>query len=489
MKPLYSDGDRGRVYTIEDESDIGLYDKPLRSEFRRDNGRLIHSAVFRRLQGKTQLFPNYESDFFRNRLTHSLEVAQIAKGIAEQINAYHPYFLKYPIDTDIVETVALAHDLGHPPFGHNGEKALDDMMKCSGGFEGNAQTLRILSKLEKKSTIDGNFSPVIDGRDFRCGLNLTYRTLAGILKYDKEIPIIRNRGDKLVKGYYYTEKNIVQRLNENVIGTDFAGGKLKTVECKIMDIADDIAYSTYDMEDAFKAEFLSPLAILSSDPDFIRKLAKSVSEGLKDIEVSEKEINKILAEIYGELFDEENIKQNILSVKSSGICDETKLIQAVTSMSSTEIFDFSKRICVSGYFRTKHTSQLVKKFMSGVAVGKINNQSPALSEICFEPEIRKQVEVLKRYTYNAVIESPRLKIAEFRGYDVVRDIFQTIIDEKRKGFNLLPEDFRRIYDSLDDVALKKRVVCDFIAGMTDKYAIEFYCRLKSETPQTIFKPF
>jgi dGTPase len=261
MKPLYSDGDKRREYTVvdDDNSNDSLFEHPPRSEFRRDNGRLIHSAVFRRLQGKTQLFPNYESDFFRNRLTHSIEVAQIAKGIAEQINSYHPYFLNHPIDTDLVETVALAHDLGHPPFGHNGEKALDDMMKDYGGFEGNAQTFRILSKLEKKATIDGNFIPVADSVDLRCGLNLTYRTLAGVLKYDEKIPHNRNPYDKLVKGYYYTEKEIVKKIKDFILGSEKQKGKFKTVECKIMDIADDIAYSTYDIEDAFKAEFLCPL--------------------------------------------------------------------------------------------------------------------------------------------------------------------------------------------------------------------------------------
>jgi dGTPase len=243
-------------------------------------------------------------------LTHSIEVAQISKGIAEEINSYHPYFLKNPINTDLVETVALAHDLGHPPFGHNGEKALDDMMKCYGGFEGNAQTLRILSRLEKKATIDGDFIPVKNGEDRRCGLNLSFRTLAGVLKYDKEIPIIRNPKDKLVKGYYYTEKEIVQKIRENVI-INGSSEKLKTIECKIMDIADDIAYSTYDIEDAFKAEFLCPLGILSNDPEFIEKLSDKVSDSLEDIQVSPDEVRTILAKTYMEIFDEETMDELI----------------------------------------------------------------------------------------------------------------------------------------------------------------------------------
>lgn len=121
-----------------------------RSPYRRDYARLIHSPSFRRLQGKTQLYPGHESDFFRNRLTHSLEVAQIAKGIALRLNFEEPFLQANPIDCDLVEFAALAHDLGHPPFGHNGERALDDCMKQWGGFEGNAQTLRILTVMEKK---------------------------------------------------------------------------------------------------------------------------------------------------------------------------------------------------------------------------------------------------------------------------------------------------------------------------------------------------
>lgn len=129
--------------------------EPYRSDFRRDYARLVHSPAFRRLDGKTQLFPGVESDFFRNRLTHSLEVAQIAKSIALKLN-YESQFIADlgGIDTDLVEVAGLAHDLGHPPFGHNGELTLDQCMLAYGGFEGNAQTLRILSRLEKKFTTD-----------------------------------------------------------------------------------------------------------------------------------------------------------------------------------------------------------------------------------------------------------------------------------------------------------------------------------------------
>jgi predicted deoxyguanosinetriphosphate triphosphohydrolase len=145
-----------------------------------------------------------------------LEVAQIAKSIAIRINATERGFKRYPIDTDIVETAALAHDLGHPPFGHNGEHALDECMANYGGFEGNAQTLRILARLEKRQTV-GDGAPVKNGADNRAGLNLTYRTLAAVLKYDNEIPPTRQdrekgKQDEICKGYYQSEGPIVSEI-------------------------------------------------------------------------------------------------------------------------------------------------------------------------------------------------------------------------------------------------------------------------------------
>jgi len=197
-KPLYGAADKERLVS---EVSKGRVLEPYRSPWLIDYARLVHCPAFRRLQGKTQLFPG-ESDFFRNRLTHSLEVAQIAKSIAIKLN--HEHFSDAPdddhrISPDLVEFAALAHDLGHPPFGHNGEAALDECMKGVGGFEGNAQTLRILSRIEKKRTEDWPPAEFKNGQDLRRGLNCTFRSLASVLKYDRLIES-RAKSEPLTKG-------------------------------------------------------------------------------------------------------------------------------------------------------------------------------------------------------------------------------------------------------------------------------------------------
>lgn len=286
MGGIYSKSDAARVTADNTRGRPEAY----RSPWRRDYGRLIHCPSFRRLQGKTQVFPGYELDFFRNRLTHSLEVAQIAKSIAIQLNATSAEFRRDKLRPDIVEFAGLAHDLGHPPFGHTGEEALDECMREHGGFEGNAQTLRIVARLEKKSTqrLVDDESVAFDGdEDLRCGLNLTFRSLASVLKYDYMIPKYskdRKIIDDVNKGYYEEERLLVDQIKRNVLsdGDYNLVKKFKTVECSIMDIADDIAYSTYDLEDNFKAGFLTPISLFSLDDKIHDAVAAKISERIKD---------------------------------------------------------------------------------------------------------------------------------------------------------------------------------------------------------------
>jgi dGTPase len=498
MEVLYTELDRKRQREVIEHE--GYEREEYRTAWRRDYARLIHSAAFRRLQGKTQLFPGMESDFFRNRLTHSLEVAQIAKSIALRLNHTESFFSgDNAIDTDLVETAALAHDLGHPPFGHNGEIALDRCMLKHGGFEGNAQTLRILCRLEKKETQDfppsdrtgaGYYlnipKPVNEaGTDLRHGLNLAYRTLAAVLKYDKKIPKSRSQGTrKLTKGYYYTEADVVKQIKKHVGNGKRFSIPFKTIECQIMDLADDIAYSTYDLEDAFKGKFLTPLDMLSSSDELLEKVGNKVAEALEDYNFDKKRVKYYLDRLYADEF-QWIIKKN--RGDSSGQSDANTLARIVTDSNNA-----SNNVASVGYIRTDFTSRLVGRFIRAVKV-EVNESIPALSKVFLDADTQKEVEVLKRYAYCALIMSPRLKIVQIRGKEIVESIFDTLAGNAVKKIepdsSLLPIDFQRLYVKSKTESEKRRVVCDYIAGMTDKYAVEFYGRLKSENPQTIFKPF
>lgn len=456
MRPLYTEKDAGREHPVHEAASY-------RSDYWRDYARLLHSPSFRRLQGKTQLFPGIESDFFRNRLTHSLEVAQIAKSIALRLTQRNDYFAKHPIDVDLVEAAALAHDLGHPPFGHNGEKALDACMRGRGGFEGNAQSLRIVARLEKKGGASQNR---------RAGLNLTYRTLASILKYDNCISIERNGEDPLIKGYYQTEKELVARIKRAVIGSDESN--FKTVECQIMDLADDIAYSTYDLEDALKAGFVTPIKTILAALD--ETTFQQVKEKLN------LESERII-ELVMEIWLEHMVDVESLGIETSDInVKNEKHLALLTALFYRNFQKFND----DGEVRTKLTSELVNEYVEGVEVVKINEEKPALSVIELKPHLQNRVDLLKHLTYGLVIQSPRLKTVEYRGYGIVKDIFDALTG--KNGEQLLPEDYRELVADLSSPLERDRAICDFIAGMTDRYAVEFYGRLHSESAQTIFKP-
>lgn len=489
-------------YDSNDKKRLKDISKDYRSSFRRDYARLLHSPAFRRLQGKTQLFPGNESDFFRNRLTHSLEVAQVGRSIVQFLN--EKYGLK--IDEDLVEFAGLAHDLGHPPFGHNGEKALDYCMRDDGGFEGNAQTFRVLTKIEKKEKLNNNPYGIDDnGDDQRLGLNLTYRSLASILKYDNLIEssnriIVDNSGKelfllsdidtdkyellpnrnlveksnrsikgflKLQKGYYEDEKAIVDEIKTCLLGNN--GQAFKTVECQIMDIADDIAYSTYDLEDAFKANFLTPFDLVFIDNDTAKKISKKLSG-----EVTPDEVKKILLITFGNLFDLDD-KEIIDDAKI-----ETSALELINKIGIS--YGRAQNTGYDGYERVNQSSSFVTNFIKGIEL-EVNEDKPVLSKIIVDPIIRKQIEVLKHFTYLKIISTSMLKVSENRGYDIVKDLFDII----SKNPILLPEDYQKLYNTVKDKS-KKRIICDFIAGMTDRYALEFHARLFSYTPESIFKP-
>lgn len=481
--PVYTTADKERLAS---EISKGRKSETYRSPWRVDYARLVHSPAFRRLQGKTQLFPG-ESDFFRNRLTHSLEVAQIAKSIAIKLNYEHfgdAAGDDYRISPDLVEFAALAHDLGHPPFGHNGEAALDECMKAHGGFEGNAQTLRIIARIEKKRTESWPPLEFEDGEDKRRGLNCTFRSLASVLKYDRMI-LPRGTSEQLAKGYYGEEAELVARIKSAVVN-DPQHPDLKTVECQIMDIADDIAYSTYDLEDALKVGFTSPLDFLrlSSQPKLLRRVAVKVwktinqrRDGFDETNIPAElgpAIEKLEEEVLFILFDLcRGMVPRLKSLPFQGRVAELSLV--------AEAYNAGKEVQENGYLRTSLTSQLVGEFIRGVSLVP-NTACPAISEIKVASEIRTKIEVLKRYTFENHIEASRLKTVEFRGKDIVKEIFQCLKDRP----DLLPMDWRSRYEALPSQTHKLRCISDFIAGMTDRYALEFFQRLKGD-PVSIFK--
>ncbi|MEL6818213.1 MAG: dGTP triphosphohydrolase [Pseudomonadota bacterium] len=489
--------------------------EPYRSAFRKDYARLLHSPAFRRLQRKTQLFPGDESDFFRNRITHSFEVAQIAKSIALRLNhqLQKTSGNDYTIDTDLVEFASLAHDLGHPPFGHTGEFALDRKMANFGGFEGNAQTLRILSRIEKKRTKgaaegDGKFLEFDDfGNDLRAGINATFRSLASIIKYDKVIPEHRTQTDPLVKGYYNSEAELVELIRKKVGGK--YDGTLRTIEMQIMDVADDIAYSTYDFEDALKAGFTSPLEMLVeiNENDEIRNSVAArlfqnrenrkidiynCSDDDKEKFVNIKyDITNTILEMFGPFLDSV-FDYTYQSYMDNYDSDETKSVDlfpflAMHAVSSAKL---SKLTQDDGYNRTQMSSDIIGRRVRSININ-INEKYPQFSQLEIDSSTKFQMEVLKNMNYEIHVRSHRLRLVERRGSQIVSELFD-IYSENTNG-DLLPLDWRQRLDQMrphtEYEKNRMRLICDYIAGMTDKYALNVFSQLTSSSPTAIFRPF
>jgi dGTPase len=431
------------------------------------------------LQGKTQLFPGVESDFFRNRLTHSLEVAQIACGIASRLNAtaVQDSFPGSSIDEDLVEFAAIAHDLGHPPFGHNGEKALDELMRDYGGFEGNAQTLRIIAAVEQKLSFDS--TGALSGR---FGLDLTYRTLASVLKYDRAIPAVRSRGAKLAKGYYGSEANLVAEIKRRVAPSLGAGKEFKTIECAIMDIADDIAYSTYDLEDSLHAGFVTPMKLawaIANDASVAIEVKTKTNKALKEAGYTEVDETKELLDVIARVFGTSMPPTVTRLLKGEAVKPEDALLVDQEAWSSDQT------LVTDGLARTRFTADRVGKLIAAVKF-EPNEEIPALSGVSMQREELLQVEVLKHLNYELVIRSPRLAVVEHRGKELVTKIFKTLAESDG---SLLPDDWRaRHADAVKaSVSEARRLICDYVACMTDRYAAELHARLFGEG-STIFKP-
>ncbi|RCU52826.1 deoxyguanosinetriphosphate triphosphohydrolase family protein [Corallincola holothuriorum] len=411
-----------------------------RSAYQRDRARILHSAAFRRLQAKTQVLGAGMNDFYRTRLTHSLEAAQIGTGIRAQLALKHPQHHQL-LDSDaLIEAICLAHDIGHPPFGHGGEIALNYMTAEHGGFEGNAQTFRILARLEPYTKSHG--------------MNLSRRTLLGVLKYPQTLnnlchqryPAKSDNHRKVVASTWHPPKGIFdcdQPLLDWVLAPfsnsdkelfmrfESSAGHAKTafksLDCSLMELADDIAYGIHDMEDA-------------------------VVMGIVTRDEWQQHVIKPLLELHEPWF--------------------TENIDRITN----QLFSRYQ------YDRKDAIGALVNTLISSVELSHDERfESPLLaSNAKLSPLMHQALAVFKRFVFNFVIRKPELQLLEFKGQQVVMALFEAFETDPTR---LLPDDVNNRWQHAreqEGITSGYRVISDYISGMTDAFANRLY--------QTLFLP-
>ncbi|HEX7810777.1 MAG TPA: deoxyguanosinetriphosphate triphosphohydrolase [Burkholderiales bacterium] len=343
-----------------------------RTEFQRDRDRIIHSTAFRRLEYKTQVFVNHEGDLFRTRLTHSLEVAQIGRSIARNLG----------LNEDLVEAISLAHDLGHTPFGHAGQDALNECMKEFGGFEHNLQSLRVVDLLEQRY---GAFD----------GLNLSFETREGILKHC----------------------SIENARKLGAIGERFLKKQQPSLEAQIANLADEIAYNNHDVDDGLRSELIS-LEQLSAIGIFSRHRQQAQKQ-------------------FPALHDRRLIHETVRRMINTLVSDLTEQSRRLIAEHRPASVDDVRR-------------------------------APAL--IGFSAAVREQQHELKVFLRRHLYQHYRVARMSNKAKRIVRDLFQAFLADSR----LLPPEFQVRAES--DLP---RAIADYVAGMTDRYAIREHRRLFS----------
>lgn len=483
--------DWGKIAPCEERSDVSLYsaerdyvrfrdgeakaDAGLIVPFAKDYARIIHSPSFRRLQGKSQLIPAGENEFFRTRLTHSLEVADIAVRIARNINYTHPYFQENNLNLELLTCSCLLHDIGHPPFGHSGEEVLNQLMGEWGGFEGNAQTLRLVSSLENRL---GGDTEVGNAYKNPRGLNLTARTLASIIKYDQLLEPTQNEKGKyeVRKGYYETEKKIVEFIKKQLKVE--SGQRLKTVECQIMDIADDISYSAYDLEDTMEAGIVHPLDLMSQHDDDLEKITKDVNEQFKKRyplaePVSKQIVLKNLIKVFEStlLFADESEYEEMAkkgNLTSPTVPDErTVFVGRVYG----ELILHAKNPLI----RRQFLETLIQRNIDAVRVC-LNKEQPFLSKIEINPDRLMLLECLKAFNFHKVITTKKIQTGQYRSEHILNYIFDALDKDIERGY-LLTDEQKRYLRHTESEAERKRFVCDIIASLSDHEAVQLFNKL------------
>jgi dGTPase len=361
---------KGRIYKEPEHS--------IRSPYQRDRDRIIHSSSFRRLKHKTQVFVNTEGDHYRTRLTHSMEVSQIARTLSRSLG----------LNEDLSETLSLSHDLGHTPFGHAGEEVLNQCMGKYGGFDHNIQTLRIVTSIENKYY---KF----------CGLNLTIETLDGLIKHNGPV------------------KNLVQYktiLKKDLFSNKIVFNAFPSLEAQVAAIADDIAYNNHDLEDGLRAGLFTIKKISS-----ITYVSKLINKHVKNIKNFRREI--IISQIVRDLI-------NLMVVDV--INTTNKNLKRSNPQLINDIYK-QDRLIVDFSDKMKMIDKQIKDF-------------------------------LKRNMYN----HKKVVVNTNRGKRIINDLFKYLSKNSRK----------HISKDLFKNEQKERVIADFIAGMTDRYAINLYKKVK-----------
>lgn len=342
---------------------------PFRTVFQRDRDRIIHCNAFRRLEYKTQVFVYHEGDHYRTRLTHTIEVSQIARTIARALN----------LNEELAEAIALAHDLGHPPFGHTGEKILDHLMEGCNGFEHNLHSLRIVEHLERRYP------------NFR-GLNLTWEVREGIVKHSSE----HDRPEAL---------------------KEYKPDKAACLEAQIVDLADEIAYNNHDIDDGLSSEMLD-------------------REQLKDVELWQENYEKIK-----KAFPKEDFKVH----KS----------QTIIQIINQQVTDLITQIL----------KEVEKRKISSVE--DVRNIGKPLAR--FSPEMDKKNTELKKFLKKNLYSHHRVIRMADKADRILRALFKVYLKEPK----LLPP---HVYSEIEAIGTE-RLICDYIAGMTDRFALDEYKKL------------
>ncbi|MCX7323579.1 MAG: deoxyguanosinetriphosphate triphosphohydrolase [Hyphomicrobiales bacterium] len=370
---------------------------PTRSDFQRDRDRIIHSTAFRRLKHKTQVFVFHEGDHFRTRLTHTIEVAQITRSIARSLG----------LDEDLAEALALAHDLGHTPFGHTGEDALHACMQGQGGFDHNAQALRIVTRLERRY-------PAFDG------LNLTWETLEGLVKHNG--PLLDDGGRPMPR---YALDGVPGAILDYNARHDLWLSSHASAEAQVAALADDIAYDAHDIDDGLRAG-LFDLSDLREVP-FLAGILADIAGQYPALERS-RTISELSRRVIT-CFVEDVIAQSAVQIVEAGVG------------SADEV-----RLC---------GGQLVAFSAAAAAADR----------------------AIKDFLFPRMYRHPRVMRIRHDAAEVVNDLFRRFAANP----DLMPPEWREGVGSADPARLTRRI-CDYIAGMTDRYALDAHARLFDATP-------